>query len=740
MMNAAQRVCRLNAGNNYAAVSRRSVARTCAFLAGLAGIVSLVTLVGCTSRTCFPAQCDLDHPPMGLPHRVEKDPTLALIPQVGAVADPVTVSDPDRPPRFISLQEAFAMALENGTVGLQSLANSGNVSQDLLSFGGQGVFGSDAVRVLAMTPAVSAAQLESTLARFDPVWSTNMNWRKNDQPTQGFSSFNNGAFASFQTSLAKPLSTGGVAGVTFSTDYQLLSTPPGGAFSVLNPSYTPRLTFGIEQPLLRGFGSEINQLLPSFPGSSLFPGLGSRVGAFSNEGILITRIRFDQQRADFERSIHFLILNVESAYWRFYGSYVDLYAAEQGLRQAHAAWTIGKAKDDVGGINPAQFALLRAQFEQFRAERMSALGRVIDNERNLRILLGMQVEDGSRLVPVDAPSLTPYQPHWQTALQDCLTLRPELIVARKDVEARHKQMLVQKNSLLPDLRLTADYSSLGLGTRLDGTADAGDAFGNSVPSNALRTLTGNHFNNWTVGLNLNVPLGYRAENAGVRQARLQLGQAYFTLKDQERRAENTLARQYSRVIEFYKLIEIRRLAREALAKQLEVRFREFDTGAANSTLEFLLEAQRQWALATSQEYQAIVNYNIALASFEFARGTILNHNKVVISEGPLPYCADVRAVEHEQEKTKALVLRERECPPLAEYVTPSRYPLPTWPLASAPSVPNLLSNSGDLPLKLDAPVVGPGLGLKTRTKTPSHEPTTPVNVKLPAGEPSLQPA
>ena len=39
------------------------------------------------------------------------------------------------------------------------------------------------------------------------------------------------------------------------------------------------------------------------------------------EGILITRIRLDQQRAEFERNLNYLLLNVEAAYWNLYGAY-----------------------------------------------------------------------------------------------------------------------------------------------------------------------------------------------------------------------------------------------------------------------------------------------------------------------------------------------------------------------------------------------------------------------------------
>jgi outer membrane protein TolC len=570
---------------------------------------------------------------------------------------------------------------------------------------------------LALDPAQAGAAIEQALARFDAVWTTGMSWNTVDQPTQGLSSFQNGAGAQFTTTLAKPLPSGGVAGISYATTYQFLSNPPG-FFPVVNPSYSTSLQVGFEQPLLRGFGVDTNEVLPGFPGAILFPSINSRKSAGTPEGILITRLRFDQQRAEFERNVHFQILNVEAAYWNLYGAYMTLYAAEQGLRQAHAAWMISKSKYTARYIDMGQFALARAQYENFRASRMTAMGTVINNERALRTLLGLPVEDGKRLVPVDAPTMTPYQPNWQAAVRDCLTLRPELVMARQDLQTKELNLKGVKNSLLPDLRFQGSYTALGLGTRLDGNGTFVQPDGSMVTNNAIRSLTGDHFNNWTLGLNLNVPLGYRYEYATTRVARVQLAQSYQMLKEQERRAQTALAKQYSLVIQNHKLIEIRRLAREALAEQLVVRSKQFQFGTTvkgvPATLEFLLDAQNQWATALSQEFQAVVDYNVALTAFEFARGTILDRNNVVIAEGPLPGCAQVRAVEHEKERTRALVLGEQANPviyPPLEPDEPHMAPLPNLPANQAPTLPALLHGAPPVPAHLDTTESLPQLGI-----------------------------
>ena len=126
---------------------------------------------------------------------------------------------------------------------------------------------------------------------------------------------------------------------------------------------------------------------------------------------------------------------------------------------------------------------------------------------------------------------------------------------------KQKNLTLQKNTLLPDVRLQATHTTVGLGSRLDGNGTFLDANGDPNTDNALRSLLEHRFNNWTVGLTMNVPLGYRYEYAQIRDARLALTQAYIALKTSEGKATNFLAKQYSSVIETGRVIDIRRRQR-----------------------------------------------------------------------------------------------------------------------------------------------------------------------------------
>jgi outer membrane protein TolC len=619
-------------------------------IAGLA--LALAGIVGCRQQ-CFLHECDADHYPLltGMP-KLECDPSASIKPATLTMPKPTDVNDPDRPIRPLTLAEAIALALENGTTGSQAVANAGLANDNLLSFTGSSVVGSDSIRVLSLDPSIVAANIEDSLSKFDAQWNSSITWNTQDLPPQSLNAFTNGETAQFVTSLLKPLPTGGVAGITFSTQYQFLAQPVNIAgVQILNPSYSPQLQFQFEQPLLQGAGVEINQLRATHPGSVLtpFPNTGGRV-----EGILITRIRFDQQRAEFERNVHFMLLNVETAYWNLYGAYWTLYAQETGFRQTFNTWQITRAKYEQGQRSSVDLAQTRQQFELFRGQRLTALGQVLENERQLRALLGLPGEDGTRLVPIDAPTLTPYQPDWSIAVNEAMALRPELVLARQDLKFRQLDLINVKNLLMPDLRFTSTYALNGLGTHLDGSAD-----------NALRSLASDQFTNWSLGLRLNVPIGFRDAHVQVRQAHENLARSYLVLRDQELKAQRYLEQQYRRILEFHDQIEIQRAQRLAAADWYRGRLRQYvERGEAQggASLDILLEAIRAWSNALTAEYQAIAQYNGALAAFEFAKGTIMQYDSVTIGEGPLPQCAQVRAVEHERQRSKALILRERARP------------------------------------------------------------------------------
>jgi outer membrane protein TolC len=690
----------------------------------------LAAVVGCKQQTFLTLE-DYKFYQGQMIQNLATDQNIVTKPTIDPTQAPMTINDTNREVRYISLAECMAIALEQGTTG------NTNVDTVASGFSGSGIpavptsrdqpaafagaqtnarfSGSDAIRVLRLDPAVAGANLESSLTKFDAVWQSSASWQSTDRPVgtaiDAFQAQNQTNAISqmqstVQSSVLKPLPTGGVAGITFLTNYTLTNLA-----ARVNPSYQPTLQFQFEQPLLQGFGVEINQLRASHPGSVLSSGLNGL--APTAEGILITRVRLDQQRADFEQKVQAMVANVEIAYWNLYYAYWNLYANEALLRSTFETLRITQVRLIAGSVAVGDLDLARGQYEDARSSRLRALNGVLDFERQLRGMLQLRGEDGTRLVPSDQPTLAPYYPDWLSGYQEAMTMRPELFIARQEIKAAQMNLAELKNELLPDLRFTSTYDMNSIGTRLDGPDGA----------NALRNLASNHFNNWALGLRYTVPIGYRAAYANLRRGQLTLAHAYETLVDTEMKIERNLVLNYQRIAVSYELIRTNQAARIAYGDQVRVRLQLYKAGKKDATLNFVLQAQQQWANSLSQEYQSIRDYNESLVGWEFAKGTTLVRNNIQVSEGALPAFAQVRAVEHEREKAAALKLREHPMP-MAQVTDPAI--VAAGPAVPAPglALPDVMKT---MPLLKDAPPAG-ALSMPMPT-TPGQQ-TQPASIPV----------
>lgn len=681
-----------------------------------AAFLMLGSLAGCKQQLYMTFEDYKAVSVAGLPKDLDTNPEISAPTSADGHSRPPTVDFPDRPIRYLTLSEAFAIALESGTRGSPGVFNSiasgraGFVySDDLVLFQGRGIGGDDAIRAFALDPAIIAADIEGALSKFDTRWRTSMTWQKVDNAVANvFNNFNNGDTAQFTSGLFKPLPTGGLAGITFNTNYTKLSNPPGG-FQVLNPSYQPSMQFTFEQPLLRDYGIEVNQLLPTHPGTTQ---LGVRPSGGRAEGILVTRIRYGQAKAEFERSVNIMLFNVENVYWGLYASYFSLYAAEQGLRQAYLTWQLRKSELEAGKATAHEVAQVRAQFASFRTQRIQALQQVLESERQLRGMLGLPINDDKRLVPADAPTLAPYAPDWGSALDEAYNNRPELTMARDEIKARQLDVMLQQNNTRPDLRVFANYNVNSIGTQLEG----------SSPANAFANLRDNNFNSWATGLQLDVPLGTRDANAALRAAQLNLARSYVVLRNQELKSERFLAGVYQNLFSTYRQIETLREQRMALADQLRGLYARIQAG--KEPLITILDAQQKFASALSAEYNAIAQYNIAIAGVQYAKGTLMQYNSIVIADSALPNCVMERAVDNQRRRTEGLILRERAG-------GDGPHPLPTL-LKDQQPVPEM---PAELKVGMkDAPEIAP-----PARPLPNVGSSMPVGKLLPPADPRLTP-
>ena len=145
-----------------------------------------------------------------------------------------------------------------------------------------------------------------------------------------------------------------------------------------------------------------------------------------------------------------------------------------------------------------------------------------------------------------------------------------------------------------------------------------------------------HFE-WSLGLQLEFPIGNREALAILRRTELQRLQAmeqYSTLISQV----SLDVKQGAREVETaYKLIEANRQSRLAAqtALQDEVERQEKGTVALTpENVQLRLTLADELVQHQEAENQAVANYNIALERLERAKGTLLRYNNVILQEEP----------------------------------------------------------------------------------------------------------
>ena len=134
---------------------------------GLALLLAL--LAGCKQRVFLTEDQNNIYKTM-VPSNLESNPNVGAEPTIKPVGPPPTLYNVERQIRYLSLAEAVSIALEQGTVGQPSLLFPGIGLDNLIAAPqGSSPSGSDSIRVLAMDPATTAANIDASLAKFDAV-------------------------------------------------------------------------------------------------------------------------------------------------------------------------------------------------------------------------------------------------------------------------------------------------------------------------------------------------------------------------------------------------------------------------------------------------------------------------------------------------------------------------------------------------------------------------------------------
>ena len=545
-----------------------------------------------------------------------------------STAEPVMLTSTDLPEyRDLTLEEAIRLGLAHSKI----LRDMGG----LVLRTPQGVDSTFDVALVETDPRFG---IEAALSEFDAQLSASVTYENNDRPLNNLLQAGQLPFrqhtSSIQTQLLKRTAVGGEVFLRSIKDYDRNN----GTANFAKAIWEPMIEAGFRQSLLRGAGVDVNRIA----GGSRTPGIYN--------GVLIARTNTDVSIAEFEIGVRDYVSDVENAYWDLYFAYRDLDAKRDARDAALETWQRTRNALDSGRVegSASKEAQAREQYFRFEEDVQNALtGRLTEStrtyngsaggtfrrsggvhvaERRLRYLLDLPINEGVLLRPVDEPIEAPVVFDWGVSVSESLSNRTELRRQKWLIKQRELQLVAARNFLKPELDVVGQYRWRGFGRSLLDPDNGGPRF-----DDAATTLTSGDFQEWQLGLELNIPIGNRRAHAGVRNAEFRLARERALLKEQEHLIMRGLSDAYADVVRSYEVLQTVRDRYKAAEEQVEA-FRVAVEADTEPFYQFL-DAQRRSAQARSRYYEALVEYGLAIKNMHYEKGSLLEYAGIHVAEG-----------------------------------------------------------------------------------------------------------
>ena len=532
---------------------------------------------------------------------------------------------------MLSLQDAIALAMEN------------NLDVTVQRY----------TRWLAETDVLRArAGLGTAAGRFDPLFTTTFNWDRRSIPVNnpllsgtGTTLVSLAALTSHTADLNFSYSQGFATGTAYQVTLNNRKQSSTSLSNLFNPSVSASLNVGFSQPLLNGFGYAANK-------RTLRIALNNRRSADKS----------------FEEQLIITISQVQNLYWDLVFAREDVKVKQRSVELAEKLYKDNVRQVEIGTLAPIEVVRAEAEVARTRQDLIVSQTFLLQQQTLMKNAitkdpLGPALRD-IEIVPTDLISKPPAieSKPLAEAVEEAFNSRPDIQRQKIALENAGIDVRGARNALLPILNVSGGWGTQGLGgnSRLTTSTFTGfeasslnplvDANGNPVLiggqpvfagtavfdrtttvspggiGGAYHVLRNADFPNYSLSLNLQIPLRNRAAQADSDRARLSQRQAEVSLRRLQnsiavevRNAQISLQQNQARVTSAQK-------SRELAERTLDAEQKKHQLGA--STIFFVIQAQRDLAQAQSAEVRAMADLLKSKVAYEQALGRTIDANKI----------------------------------------------------------------------------------------------------------------
>jgi len=364
---------------------------------------------------------------------------------------------------------------------------------------------------------------------------------------------------------------------------------------VLNESYNTFIGGTINQPLLRGFGTDVNL-------AQIRKARADR--AISAWALEASAIDVVTETILAYNDLHFSIRNLE--------------VEERSRGLAAQLLADNRKRAEIGVMSPLY--VLQSQSDLAgREERVLVARRLmLDNENFLKALVTDEISGilTTRVRIAPPPFDFEIAINVPEDLRLAFERRPDFRQALLDLQKREINVVFTRNQALPRLDLIASLGLNGIDSNL---AESTGSL--TSPSNLAATA----------GAVFALPVPNRTGRGDAEAARLEVAKALVDLKRLEQSIYVEVDNAAGRIETTRELVDATRIAREFAARTLEAAEVRLASGTA-TTFE-VLQFQRDLAQAEINEVRALTDHQKAIAEYARRTGRTFEENRIAFDSG-----------------------------------------------------------------------------------------------------------
>jgi outer membrane protein TolC len=535
---------------------------------------------------------------------------------------------------YLSLQDAIALALENNLdIALQRYTPR-IADTDIVRAKSGGRPSGVTTAISSLSTPTSGSSIGTTNVpsastgsgglggySLEPTVSYSTSWAHQTVPQS--SSFVTGTSSLITTntlsnfSIQKGFLTGTNAALGWSNTF----TKNNSGRNDFNPSTTANLSLQVTQHLLEGFGR-----------------------AFNDRYIRIAQNSRKVSDLFFQQQVIATVAAVMNLYWDLVSFNEDVKVRLQAVALAEKLLGDNKKQVEIGTLAPIEVVRAEAQLASSQQDLVVSQTRVFQQETIIknavsRTGVGSPVIADARIVPTDQiniPATERIEPI-QDLMKQAMANRPDVAQTAIQIENTKIGLKGTKSEMLPALDLVGSLQNSALAGQVNALPAPPGAVRGAVSPYFLGSydtvagqLLRRNFPNYSIGVQLTVPLGNKTAQADMIRDQLTLRQQEIRQQMQVNQVRvdvtNALIAVQQARAGYETAVKARILQEQTLAAEQK----KYELGASTNFL--VIQSQRDLAAAQSIEVAARSNYTKAAISLDQSTGRILSSHNIRIEE------------------------------------------------------------------------------------------------------------